>query len=213
MTREHLKVIQEIYKETSKLGKSDSQIWNIEIFCQWLKDFHWDGGADYIELPGQYNSNMKPNMDQRLKIIKFHSKVTSMQSLRKPIKLDVLCSDGMSYSFLVKFGEDLRQDERIQQLQSMMFHHLQNDKNCNQQKLSLRTYKVIPINGMCGLLSWIEKTEPLQYLIDSSQFQKLKIINGNDYLKFIGNRQGEIDPHLAVVRKPRKEVSFEENSR
>lgn len=186
----------------------ESNIWNIEIFCRWLKDFHWDGGADYIELPGQYNSNMKPNMDERLKIIKFHSNVTSMQSLRKPIKLDVLCSNGKRYSFLVKYGEDLRQDERIEQLQSLMFHHLQNDKNCNQQKLSLQTYKVIPMNGLCGLLSWIENTQSLKSFIDAPQLDELRKINGNDFLQFIGVKQGGTESNLAVARKPRDEVSF-----
>lgn len=198
----------DILLDIQKMKKSTQKTWNIEIFDKWLKDFHWDGGADYLELPGQYNSNMAPNMDQRLKIIKFHSKVTSMDSLRKPIKLDVLCSNGKSYSFLVKCGEDLRQDERIQQLQSMMQHLLQKDKHCSQQKLSLRTYKVIPMNEMCGLLKWIENTASLKSLIDANPLENVEKINAKDFLNFIGPNQGKIHPNLAVVRKPREEVSF-----
>lgn len=67
-----------------------------------------------------------------------------MTSLRKPVRLTIIGSDANSYNFLVKYGEDLRQDERVQQLLSLMngiftHHHL-----CRERHLSVATYKVRP---------------------------------------------------------------------
>ncbi|KAF9944161.1 hypothetical protein BGZ65_012511 [Modicella reniformis] len=43
-----------------------------------------------------------------------------MSSIRKPKKLCILGSDGREYQFLVRGGEDLRLDQRIQQLFALM---------------------------------------------------------------------------------------------
>lgn len=42
------------------------------------------------------------------------------------------------------------------------------DKNCSQQKLSIRTYKVIPLTVHCGLISWIENTETIKTLLSQT---------------------------------------------
>lgn len=141
---------------------------SIGTFCPWLDQFHWDGGDDYIELLGQYNGNSMPNMNRRLKIIKFEKKAFVCATLRKPIRIGVLCSNGKMYNFLIKCGEDLRQDERIQQLQNLMSDLMKNDKNCNQQKLTLRTYKVTPMNVHCGAISWIDNTDSIENLLANS---------------------------------------------
>lgn len=65
-----------------------------------------------------------------------------MQSLRRPIKLTMIGNDGNEYSFLVKCGEDLRQDQRIQQLLTLMNSSLTSNSGTAARKLSIVTYAV-----------------------------------------------------------------------
>lgn len=134
----------------------------------WMANYHWYGGENFIELPGQHNGTAPPNPSNTLKIVKFYEDARIFPSLRKPIKISVLCSDGKTYSLLAKYGEDLRQDDHIQQIQKLMSDLLKADKNCSQQKLSIFTYNVIPMTVDCGIISWIENTETIQSLLSNS---------------------------------------------
>jgi len=51
-------------------------------------------------------------------------------------------NNGEKYSFLIKFGEDLRQDQRIQQLHKVINDALSNNAYCCDRQLSLLTYIV-----------------------------------------------------------------------
>lgn len=61
-----------------------------------------------------------------------------MMSLRKPIKVTMLGMDSKEYPFLLKFGEDIRQDQRIQQLFALMNNIFASDHKNHQ----LLTYQV-----------------------------------------------------------------------
>ena len=71
--------------------------------------------------------------------------VSVMSSIRRPKKIIIRGNDEKDYPFLVKGGEDLRQDQRIEQLFDIMNQILAEDAHCKQRKLSLRTYQVIPM--------------------------------------------------------------------
>lgn len=135
--------------------------------CPWFQQYHWYGGNEYIELPGQYDANYRPSMAKNLKIIRFERNIRVFQSLRKPIQLTVLTSDGHRYNYLVKYGEDLHQDERVQQMQTIMSGHLKNDKNCSQYRLRLRTYAVVPLNDTCGIISCVNDSKPIDDFVSS----------------------------------------------
>lgn len=155
-------------------------------YSEWFRQYHWYTGDGYIELPGQYRGDSEPNIEKHIKIIRFNQTVQVFPSLRKPFKISLLGSDGKTYSFLVKYGEDLRQDERIQQLQNLMSNQLKADKNCCHHKLFLRTYQVFPMDTMFGLLSWIENSQSIQQIINQNlSGEKTKIIN--DFNKFFIN--------------------------
>lgn len=169
----------------AKQKSDDSR--RLNIYCPWLAQYHWFGSADFIELPGQYNGNTSPNADNCLKIVKFNENISICQSLRKPIKITAICSDGKSYSFLVKYGEDLRQDDRIQHIQGLMSDQMQLDKSCSQQKIVLRTYKVIPLNTTCGLISWIQNTDSIQSFLSANdtKWNSMNNVIRNAYNDFI----------------------------
>lgn len=70
-----------------------------------------------------------------------------MTSIRRPKRLIVRGDDERDHPFLVKGGEDLRQDQRIEQLFDVMNMILSQDAACSQRSLMLRTYQVIPMTS------------------------------------------------------------------
>ena len=65
---------------------------------------------------GQYSGIDKPNPSYHKKIAKFEETVTVLDSLRKPVKINILLDSGEKRSVLVKGGEDLRTDQRVMQV-------------------------------------------------------------------------------------------------
>ena len=68
-----------------------------------------------------------------------------MSSLRKPKRLTIRGDDERDHMFLVKGGEDLRLDQRVEQLYCTMNQVLDEDPACSQRGLRLRIYKVVPM--------------------------------------------------------------------
>ena len=98
-----------------------------------------------MEIPGQYAHYGKPQPDLHIKIKNFDGFLLVMGSIRKPKRLKIRGSDEREYPFLVKGGEDLRQDERIQQIFKVMNDIMMADPACCQRNLHLTTYAVIPL--------------------------------------------------------------------
>jgi DNA-dependent protein kinase catalytic subunit len=97
-----------------------------------------------LEIPGQYTSKKKPLLEHHIKIVGFDEKLLVLHSLRLPKRLTIRGHDENDYRFLVKGGEDIRQDQRIQALFSIMNDLYDNDPNCNQSnsaRIAVRTYK------------------------------------------------------------------------
>ena len=70
-----------------------------------------------------------------------------MASIRKPKRIIIRGHDEKEYPFLVKGGEDLRQDQRIEQLFEVMNVLLSRDAACSQRNMQLKTYRVIPMTS------------------------------------------------------------------
>lgn len=116
-------------KRKDKLKLQDYSPW----FCNFFEK--------NIEIPGQYTGKRKPMPQYHAKIIKFESTVKVMQSIRKPIRITMIGNDAKDYHFLVKFGEDLRQDQRLQQLFTIMNKTLYINAACRQRQLLIDTYQ------------------------------------------------------------------------
>ena len=146
-------------------GKQD-----LERFSGWLADH--DGSAerreDQLEVPGQYWWPAQlPRPDLHARIASFGSDTLTMGSIRKPKRLTVHGDDEHDYNFLVKGGEDLRNDERIEQLLTLMNGILRADGACSAARLSTRTYTVTPMTTQIGILEWVENTTPFKSVIES----------------------------------------------
>ncbi|XP_055377945.1 DNA-dependent protein kinase catalytic subunit-like [Condylostylus longicornis] len=162
----------QIYNEMNALKakilnstKRTDKYFRLEHFCPWLSSFQWCGEEICVELPGQYDGEQRPIIEQNAKIVKFGERVEVFQSMRKPVRLNVFGTDAKTHDFLVKFGEDLQQDHRIQQTLNVMSNKLKNDLQCQNHNLFIRTYKVIPLEKSGGMISFIFNTTTIDDLI------------------------------------------------
>ena len=67
--------------------------------------------------------------------------------------------------FLVKAGEDLRLDQRVQLVFRLMNRMLTSNPQCASRGLCMRTYEVMPLNDRLGLIEWMDRTAPLKTVI------------------------------------------------
>ncbi|XP_066926586.1 DNA-dependent protein kinase catalytic subunit-like [Clytia hemisphaerica] len=138
---------------------------NLQHFSPWLSQFQADMFNQHLEIPGQYSGKRKPMLEYHVKIAGFDEKILIMSSIRKPKRLTIRGNDQREYKFLVKGGEDLRQDQRIEQVFELMNTVFGNDAGCRNHRMLLKTYKVIPVTQRVGLIEWVDNTQPYKTLL------------------------------------------------
>ncbi|XP_068603907.1 DNA-dependent protein kinase catalytic subunit [Brachionichthys hirsutus] len=141
---------------------------NLKEYSTWLSGFKADTFSNELEIPGQYDGRSKPMPEYHAKITGFDERVKVMASIRRPKRLIIRGDDERDHPFLVKGGEDLRQDQRIEQLLTVMNILLSHDTACTYRGLQLRTYQVIPISTRIGLIEWMENTCTLKDFLCST---------------------------------------------
>lgn len=170
-----------------RLAKSDTSAEKLSLgtLSKWLADFDQTKGVDrvgrdsefrdiQIEIPGQYNSLNGPNVATHVQLVGFDQVLVCLKSKQRPKILTMRGSDEKDYKFVVKGGEDLRLDQRIEQLFEVMNNVLNRDASCSQRKLAVRTYSVVPVSKKCGLLQFVENTCVLEDIIRKGLWSKLE---------------------------------------
>ncbi|KAG5877906.1 hypothetical protein JTB14_011622 [Gonioctena quinquepunctata] len=201
------------------LGKRDQRpSLVLKDYCPWLANFSANRLNMELEIPGQYDGKKMPLPQHHVKVSGFHPNVKPMDSLRRPIKITMLGMDTKEYPFLVKFGEDIRQDQRIEQLFGLMNDIFKSDTACSNNGLEILTYQVIPLTSNLGIIQWINDTEPLGDFIQKSLQEKKALekipdeynrwlSKGNGYMHIYGktatkmNRNKTIAFYRSLVHK------------
>ncbi|XP_044149983.1 DNA-dependent protein kinase catalytic subunit isoform X2 [Bufo gargarizans] len=185
---------------------------NLKEYSPWMSNFKPEFSRDDLEIPGQYDGKGKPMPEYHVKICGFDERVKVMSSIRKPKKIIIRGNDERDYPFLVKGGEDLRQDQRIEQLFDIMNIILSQDAACKQRYMQVKTYQVIPMTTRIGMIEWLENTCTLKEFISSTLTEsERKDFNGKhspdkhykawlDKKDQIGNPQQHIDAYSKVGR-------------
>ncbi|XP_069813698.1 DNA-dependent protein kinase catalytic subunit isoform X2 [Dendropsophus ebraccatus] len=148
--------------------ESPTEPGNLKEYSPWMSTFKPEFSRDELEIPGQYEGKNKPMPEYHKKICGFDERVKVMSSLRRPKRIVVRGNDERDYPFLVKGGEDLRQDQRIEQLFDIMNIILCQDAACKQRYMQLKTYQVIPMTTRIGIIEWLENTCTLKEFILST---------------------------------------------
>ena len=86
-------------------------------------------------------------------------------------------SNEKDYHLLVKGGEDLRLDQRVEQLFQIMNSIFKDDPYCQNRDLNIKTFKVVPITNRLGTLEWVDNTEPMKNLINR---EHMRVENDKD---------------------------------
>lgn len=184
--------------------------------------------SNCIEIPGQYENclfNQEPLGQKNVKIASVKKMCLVLGSIRRPKKITVHGSNEKDYHLLVKGGEDLRLDQRVQQLFGIMNRIFQEDPACENRDLNLKIFGVVPITNRLGTLEWVDSTEPMKALI-SKEHKRLE--DGRDlhesrayaqrmsWLRKLPGNKGVTVPaqqHLALLKHDDGEVikAFEEH--
>ncbi|CAG9583829.1 conserved hypothetical protein [Leishmania major strain Friedlin] len=91
-------------------------------------------------------------------------RVLVLKSKRFAKKVDIYTSAGIC-TYIVKGGEDLRLDQRIQEVFTFANVCLLVSPRSRLSALTIRTYAVIPVSPLVGLICWVPRTTPLQELM------------------------------------------------
>ncbi|XP_034562055.1 DNA-dependent protein kinase catalytic subunit [Notolabrus celidotus] len=178
--RKDKSMVQQVEELAASMREFQKEPGNLKEYSPWLSGFKADAFSNELEIPGQYDGRSKPLPEYHAKITGFDERVKVMSSIRRPKRLIIRGDDEQDHPFLVKGGEDLRQDQRIEQLFSVMNILLSHDAACTHRGLQLRTYQVIPINSRIGLIEWMENTCTLkEFLHNTMTVEEQKRASGS----------------------------------
>ncbi|KAG0180275.1 hypothetical protein DFQ29_000972 [Apophysomyces sp. BC1021] len=184
----------------------------LKSYSPWLAEFH---GANYdvgLEIPGQYHGLSQPFPEEHAKIVGFDERLLVMSSLRKPKRLQLYGTDGKEHLFLVKGGEDLRLDQRIQQLFMVMNEMIHKNAFCAQQNIFLKTYKVIPMATNVGIIEWVDNTRPLRSCIEEQMKNKVQLSRVQEsYRAMVSKYKGDTMGYHNLFKAPRDKAEREFN--
>ncbi|KAI8930349.1 hypothetical protein BC831DRAFT_508515 [Entophlyctis helioformis] len=184
----------------------------LDTYSPWLMNYRLsDDPAASLAIPGQFEGVRGPvNPADIVRISSFHPTVLVMESMRRPKRLTMIGTDEKEYPFLVKGGEDLRLDQRVEQTFSMMNGIISRNRKCRDASLSIHLYKVVPMTSTLGVLEWVDDTKPLrQCMADMDGFTVATNKARHAYEQFVGRFRGssknvgELYGSLFMNAKPR----------
>ena len=81
----------------------------------------------------------------------FYPYLQVIASKQRPRKMSMTGSDGITYQFLLKGHEDLRQDERVMQLFGLINVCFDNARSTNNRGYNIVRYSVLPLSNNSGV--------------------------------------------------------------
>ncbi|WBW75588.1 ATM checkpoint kinase [Schizosaccharomyces osmophilus] len=134
-------------------------------------------------------------------VISFSNTIGFASGINVPKIVKCTSSDGKIHKQLVKGGnDDLRQDAVMEQVFEQVNGFLKNYRSTMQRKLTMRTYKVIPLALKTGVIEWVLNTVPMaEYLDPAHKLYYPKDWSLNVCRKLIAEKQMEdTDTRLKV---------------
>ncbi|XP_008053488.1 serine-protein kinase ATM [Carlito syrichta] len=114
----------------------------------------------------------------------FKAKFRLAGGINLPKIIDCVGSDGKERRQLVKGRDDLRQDAVMQQVFQMCNTLLQRNTETRKRKLTICTYKVVPLSQRSGVLEWCTGTVPIGEFLINNQDGAHKRYRPKDFSAF-----------------------------
>jgi hypothetical protein len=224
--RQSYELLNEKTKDSYEMSKAKFQSGTVSLqeFSTWLAEF--DHITHEIDIPGQDTGSKGSDMIDipgfnkvRETILSVDPFLLVMSSIRKPKRIKFYSSNGKEYKFLVKGGEDLRNDERVESLFMLMNSVVNSpetdfESSIGTSKLQLmalnknhsdaffaRTYAVVPMTSKVGLLEWVNNTIPLKSVI-GQQMAKDAVFAARNQGAF-GSSRDEANVHFLTASNKR----------
>ncbi|KAI9656704.1 MAG: phosphatidylinositol kinase- protein kinase tor1 [Trizodia sp. TS-e1964] len=158
------------YQVFRKIARQLPQLVNLEL--QYVSPKLQHARDLDLAVPGTYKSG-KPV----IRISSFESMFTVISSKQRPRKLSLKADDGLTYTFVLKGHEDIRQDERVMQLFGLCNTLLDNDTECFKRHLNIQGYPAIPLSQSSGLLGWVPNSDTMHVLIREYRDSRKILLN------------------------------------
>ncbi|TRM60259.1 armadillo-type protein [Schizophyllum amplum] len=110
-------------------------------------------------------------------IAKFAPKLQVIASKQRPRRFSLTGSDGRDYQYILKGHEDLRQDERVMQLFTLVNTLLSVDTSSFKRRLHIQRYPVIPLAPNAGLLGHLQDSDTLHVLVKDYRDSRKVLLN------------------------------------
>ncbi|KXJ94255.1 phosphatidylinositol 3 [Microdochium bolleyi] len=122
-------------------------------------------------------------------IVKLESHMSIASGVSAPKIITAVGSNGQRFKQLVKGGnDDLRQDAIMEQVFASVSAVLKKHRATQQRNLGIRTYKVLPLTSVSGLIEFVSNTIPLhEYLMPAHERYYPKDLKGSHCRKEINN--------------------------
>ncbi|XP_058519931.1 serine-protein kinase ATM [Ochotona princeps] len=179
------KIIHTIRRKRSQMVKNIEALCDAYILLANLDATQWKAQRKGICIPAdQPITKLKnleavvvPTMEIKVDPTGKYENLVTIQSFKAEFRLaggvnlpkiiDCVGSDGRERRQLVKGRDDLRQDAVMQQVFQMCNMLLQRNSETRKRKLTICTYKVVPLSQRSGVLEWCTGTIPLgEFLIN-----------------------------------------------
>ncbi|KAI1176265.1 phosphatidylinositol 3 [Nemania sp. FL0916] len=135
---------------------------------------------------------------------KLDPNITIAGGVSAPKIITIIGSNGERFRQLVKgSSDDLRQDAIMEQVFAAVSSVLRLHRSTRQRNLGIRTYKVLPLTSVSGLIEFVPNTVPLQdYLLPAHERYHPKDFKGPQCRKEISNVQTKSsEVRLATYKK------------
>ncbi|GAN09060.1 DNA-dependent protein kinase catalytic subunit isoform 1 [Mucor ambiguus] len=185
LTEKDVAELERFCRENLNTGNNSSEEKNLKSYSPWLNAFKSIEHDQELEIPGQYDGLSKPYPELHAKVASVDPTLLVMHSMRRPKRVKIYGTDEKEYMFLVKGGEDLRLDERIEQAFGVMNDAVRKNKFCSSQNIQIATYKVIPMASSLGIIEWVDNTKPLKACMEEQGPSELLINAKRKYNRWI----------------------------
>ncbi|XP_036048710.1 serine-protein kinase ATM isoform X2 [Onychomys torridus] len=182
------KIVHTIRSQRCKMVKDMEALCDAYIILANLDASQWRNQRKGISIPANQPITKLKNLDdvvvptmeikvdptgeyENLVTIKsFKAEFRLAGGLNLPKIIDCVGSDGKERRQLVKGRDDLRQDAVMQQVFQMCNTLLQRNTETRKRKLTICTYKVVPLSQRSGVLEWCTGTIPIgEYLVNNEE--------------------------------------------
>jgi hypothetical protein len=136
-----------------------------------------------LAVPGTFRPSRRNDI---VKISMFSPRVVVFSTKQRPRRLAILGSNGLTYQYLLKGHEDLRQDERAMQLFGLVNALLARKikSQTSRKDLSIQQYIVIPLSPHVGLIGWLPETDTFHTLVRRYRAEKRIPLNLEQQLSY-----------------------------